>query len=100
MIIHGKSDTETLTILSNTSGAWVIFIFFFVSLVPQFLDLQHTKPEFEGFGLGFWSKQLFESFHHDFKTMWEQCGYIRDIDNPQYDKQLNKCVYTYNGRHI
>ena len=68
--------------------------------MPQFLDMQHSKPEFEGFGLGFWNEQAFESVHQDFKTLWEQSGYKRDIDHPDYDTQLNKCVYKYNARHI
>ena len=47
---------------------------------------------FEGFGLGFWNEQSFKAVHEDFKTLWEDCNYQRDMDHPDYDNQLNKCV--------
>ena len=66
--------------------------------VPDFLDKQHQKPEFQGYGLGYWNEQCFESVHQDFDGTWE--NYKADPKSDVYDTQLNKCVYTYNARHI
>ena len=66
--------------------------------VPQFLDMMHKIPKFQGCGLGVFAEQAFECVHQDFGDLWE--NYERDPESDTYDTQLNKCVYTYNARHM
>ena len=66
--------------------------------VGQFLDMQ--KEKYNGFGLGYWSEQASESVHFDFKHLWVDRGYKRDLQHSDYDSNFLKCVVTYNSRHM
>ena len=55
---------------------------------------------FEGKGLGYWAEQASESVHYDWKHLWVDRKYIRELDHPDYSSQLKKCGDTYNSRHI
>ena len=50
--------------------------------VPDFLDNQHQKLEFQGYGLGFSNEQSFESVPKDFDGTWE--NYKTDPDSDGY----------------
>ena len=52
-----------------------------------------------GKGLGFYAKQAFKAGHYDWKHLWVDRKYVRDMSHPDYDSQLKKCGVTYNSRH-
>ena len=61
--------------------------------IVQFLDMHsHFKK-----GLGWWSEQASESVHADFEKLWLR--YKRNMNHPEYRRQLFKCCVTYNARH-
>ena len=62
--------------------------------VEDFLDRQN-----DGLGLGHHSEQASEAVHSDFKKLWTGDGYKREINHPDYSKNLLKCVVVYNSRH-
>ena len=62
------------------------------------LNFWTKNPKYHDFGLGFWNEQTFESVHKGFEKTWDI--YERYPEADDYDTQLNKCVYTYNSRHM
>ena len=53
-----------------------------------------------GKGLGWWSEQASESVHSDWKKLWIERKYVRDIYHPDYDQQLLRCGNKYNSNHL
>ena len=60
--------------------------------------VQFLKMKGEKHGLGFYSEQAMESFHHDPKEEWVQDNV--DIKHPKYSDNLKRLVVRVNGKHI
>ena len=59
--------------------------------VPIFIE-KHGKP------LGFFTEQVFESMHSDWKPTWAR--YKRNENHPQFEEQLKSAVVNYNSLHV
>ena len=59
---------------------------------------QFLKMMGEENGLGFYSEQAGESFHHEFKGEWG--GEKVDVKHPNYGERLKRTVVRVNGKHI
>ena len=73
-----------------------------ISVTPKLHILFHHVQHFiekEKKSLGLYSEQASETVHHDFKTHWVE-RYKRQIDHPDYAKQLLNSVIEYNSKHI
>ena len=50
-------------------------------------------------GISPWNKQMCESLHHDFNTVWENFK-VRDTKHPSYAERLLNAVIIYNSQHL
>ena len=59
----------------------------------QFLEMKGEEH-----GLGYYSEQAMESFHHEMKEEW-QADKV-DVKHPKYGKKLKCTTVRMNGKHI
>ena len=59
---------------------------------------EFLKAKGEDKGLGFWSKQSFESAHQDFKA--ELAKEMTSIDSSKHGEKKLRAVVRYNSKHV
>ena len=69
------------------------------SHLEQFLRRRWAQnPNYEGFGLGYWSEQQFEAVHNLFTTSWDRFKLGKDHEG--YGQALLTCVTSYDAKKI
>ena len=67
------------------------------SHLQQFLERRWAQnPDYEGFGLGYWSEQQFEAVHHNFTTSLERFKVGKDHEG--YGEALLTCIRSYDAK--
>ena len=67
------------------------------SHLQQFLERRWSQnPDYESFGLGYWSEQQFEAVHHNFTTSWDR--FKVGTDHEGYGEALLTCVTSYDAK--
>ena len=69
------------------------------SHLEEFLRRRWSQnPDYEGFGLGYWSEQQFEAVHNLFTTSWDRFKLGKDHEG--YGQALLTCVTSYDAKKI